>query len=522
MEEQQVDVLIIGSGPVGATYARLLAEQAPGTSILLVDLGPRLTERAGQHVKNIADDRAREAAQVRAQGPFQQPYPLITVPERAEAAKKGHLSMELLARPGTHLVTPEMADLRQNQMPASALSSNVGGMGAHWTCACPRPGNAERIGFLPPADYEHAFAKAEELLHVTPNAFPDSPEGMAILRILGEAFNGGLGPGRQVQRMPLACRPTPDGGRYWTGADVVLGPLLGPEAPAGFELRSDTLCRRLLVEGRRVAGAELEHLPTGTRQLVRAGVVVVAADAMRTPQLLWASGIRPAALGHYLNEHPFIFTFVELKDDLVNQLEASRYEQDKRTEATIGVFWVPFDAPHHPFHGQVMHMDVSPIQIETHGNPKHIVGLGWGCPKEVRYDDHLVFSDTETDHLGMPQLNFKFALTEADHAAIAQAKREQARAAAAFGRQIAEGEQTLMPAGTSLHTQGTVRMGPADDGTSVCDSYSRVWGFDNLYVGGNGVIPTSTTSNPTLTSVALAVRSAEHLAAQLRARRAAE
>jgi len=25
------------------------------------------------------------------------------------------------------------------------MSANVGGMGAHWTCACPRPGDSERI-----------------------------------------------------------------------------------------------------------------------------------------------------------------------------------------------------------------------------------------------------------------------------------------------------------------------------------------------------------------------------------------
>lgn len=517
---QQVDVLIIGSGPVGATFARLITDQSPGSSVLMVDLGPALTDRAGQHVKNIADPAAREAAQIRAQGPFQHPYPLITISERAEAARQGHLSADLLARPGTHLVTPELADLAKNQMPASSLSSNVGGMGAHWTGACPRPGNAERIPFIPDADYERAFAKAEELLYVTQNAFPDSPEGLAILDILGKAFNSRLSADRQVQRMPLACRPDGRGGQYWTGSDVILGDLLAADYAGPFTLRSETLCRQLLTDGNRVTGAILEHLPTGKREEVRARVVIVAADAIRTPQLLWASGIRPTALGRYLNEHPFIFTFVELDDDLVERTGTARYDSSKRSEPTIGVFWVPFDAPGHPFHGQIMHMDVSPIQIETHANrnagpAKHIVGLGWGCPKEVRAEDHIVFSETERDHLGMPKLNFKFSLTARDQEAIAQAKREQAIAAAAFGRQITEGQQTLMPAGTSLHTQGTVRMGEDDDGTSVCDGYSQVWDFDNLFVGGNGVIPMATTSNPTLTSVAMAVRSCERIMEQL-------
>ena len=47
-------------------------------------------------------------------------------------------------------------------------------------------------------------------------------------------------------------------------------------------------------------------------------------------------------------------------------------------------------------------------------------------------------------------------------------------------------------------------MGPNDDGTCVCDTYGRVWSRTHLYVGGNGVIPTSTAANPTLTTVALA------------------
>ena len=58
-------------------------------------------------------------------------------------------------------------------------------------------------------------------------------------------------------------------------------------------------------------------------------------------------------------------------------------------------------------------------------------------------------------------------------------------------------------------------MGLADDGESVCDPYARVWGVGHLHVGGNGLIPTSTAANPTLTNVALALRAGDQLASGL-------
>jgi choline dehydrogenase-like flavoprotein len=54
---------------------------------------------------------------------------------------------------------------------------------------------------------------------------------------------------------------------------------------------------------------DLERRQTAT---VQTGAVVVAADAFHTPQLLWASGIRPRALGRHLNVHHMATATVQL------------------------------------------------------------------------------------------------------------------------------------------------------------------------------------------------------------------
>jgi pyranose oxidase len=137
--------------------------------------------------------------------------------------------------------------------------------------------------------------------------------------------------------------------------------------------------------------------------------------------------------------------------------------------------------------------------------------MGWGARKELRYEDRVEFSEEQMDYFGMPKMTFHYELTDRDHQALAAAMKAQARAAAALGDYMLGDKPHLIPAGSSLHYQGTVRMGERGDDRSVCDSYSQVWGIQNLFVGGNGVIPTATTGNPLLTSVALAVRSCERV-----------
>ncbi len=505
MKQTETDVLIIGSGPVGATYARTIHDALPGINIVMIDLVQKVSDKIGQHVKNITNPKTQEQAQILSQGPTKEAYPVISVAERAMAAQRGDLKPEYLARAGTHLVTDNFEDLQKNDMPAASLSSNLGGMGIHWTCACPSPGNAEKISFIPGNELEAAFVKAKELLHVTQHAFPVTPESENILRVLNDALGENHSPNRQAQSMPLACKVEEGGTRYWVGSDVILEDmLLDPH----FTLRSETICRKLVHHNGIITQAEVEHLPTGSKESIIAKIIIVAADALRTPQLLWHSGIRPKALGHYLNEHPFIFTFVEVHPE-------SNISNTKSADPLVGVFWVPFDAPNHPFHGQIMHMDMSPMKTTVSEPAKHIVGLGWGCVKKLSFDDQIIFSETEKDYFGMPKMTFQYKFCEEDFAAIEGAKKFQAKVAALFGKEIKDGQQTLMPPGSSLHYEGTTRMGTTDDGTSVCDTYSKVWGCQNLFVGGNGVIPMATTSNPTLTSVAMAVRGAEKIVSML-------
>ena len=48
--EIKTDILVIGSGPVGSTFARVLVEN--GRNVLMVEAGPYTSRRPGWHLKN--------------------------------------------------------------------------------------------------------------------------------------------------------------------------------------------------------------------------------------------------------------------------------------------------------------------------------------------------------------------------------------------------------------------------------------------------------------------------------------
>lgn len=77
-------------------------------------------------------------------------------------------------------------------------------------------------------------------------------------------------------------------------------------------------------------------------------------------------------------------------------------------------------------------------------------------------------------------------------------------------------EPKYLAAGSALHICGTYRAG-SEEYDSVVNSEGKVWGQENLVLGGCGVIPTGNASNPTLTAACFALAAADQIVKELNA-----
>jgi glucose dehydrogenase len=156
--------------------------------------------------------------------------------------------------------------------------------------------------------------------------------------------------------------------------------------------------------------------------------------------------------------------------------------------------------------------------------------LGFLVEQEPEAGNCVTLSKTVFDHLGLPRPEIVYNLSPYTRAGLGAAK----QAADAIFDMMGATQFTQPPAdddpaafevdvdGTterlkffgSGHIVGTYRMGD-DPNTSVVDANQRSWDHKNLYLVGSGTFPTVATANPTLTLVALALRTADALLTDL-------
>jgi pyranose oxidase len=507
----EVDTLVIGSGAVGATYARCLA--GAGRHVCMIDSGPQLRSRPGhhllnsfryQHEPNLSLDEMMANHEVFS---IAEAYnPAATIPPGIYAPLLERLNFE-------------NPDQGSDNMAFAGTMYAVGGMFSLWSCFAPIPIPAERTPFIEADAWPSILRSAIRLLNVHTDVF-DSPVQDAIKETVPGVVNMPMG----AQKRVLAGERIPGTLTYyvdWTGTDTILGDLLGPDNRTTDRLQILELHRaeKLVLSGGKVQSVLVRRMDNLEVIEFRANEVIVAGGTFLGARLLWQSGIRPDGLGRYLADNPVVEGHVGFNDKLIGMLRSNG--NNPARQETVPV---PWDCPPpkcgigpSPENGRpwMVHLSrngrtavypqiVYDVRLNT-----DISGYSTVDPNP---DNRVIFSDKYTDRFGQPQMTIQYQMSQKDN--------ERWNDLLAYVKEL--GEQMggfyyvdpktktqgpfKAPVGTSLHLTGITRMG-SDPAESVVDNRCKVWGYDNLYVGGQSVLPRSIASNPTLTCCAIAVYS---------------
>ncbi|HEY8230659.1 MAG TPA: GMC family oxidoreductase [Rhodanobacteraceae bacterium] len=144
--------------------------------------------------------------------------------------------------------------------------------------------------------------------------------------------------------------------------------------------------------------------------------------------------------------------------------------------------------------------------------------LRWRAARQVNvknvlevlpHPENRITLASEKDALGIPKPEAHYSIDDYTRRGADVSKNDFAKIAQMMGgtglRYSPEGQFA-----NNQHITGTLGMG--DDPTKfVTDGFGRTHDHENLYCCGTGVMPTAATMNSTLTAVALALRTAEHM-----------
>jgi len=337
-------------------------------------------------------------------------------------------------------------------------------------------------------------------------------------------------------------------GRRWSAANAYLRPAL--KRP-NLRLLARSRVRRVLLDGRRATGVEIERRGRVQRVAARREVIV-AAGAINSPQLLMLSGIGDGAalrqagiaprhalpgVGGNLQDHLEIFFQAACRQPVTLYPHLNPL-----AKAMIGLRWLlRGDGP-----GASNHFEAAAFirsaagvkypNVQYHFLPLAISYDGRSALKGHGFQVHVGpmrspsrgrIALTSPEPTAAPSIRFNYMSHDQDWADFRTCIRltrdifAQAALAPFLGEEIAPGPDRQSDAAlddflrehveSAYHPCGSCRMGAADDPSSVVDPECRVIGLEGLRVADSSIIPRITNGNLNGPSILIGEKASDHI-----------
>ncbi|MGM7719709.1 GMC oxidoreductase [Metabacillus sp. Hm71] len=221
--------------------------------------------------------------------------------------------------------------------------------------------------------------------------------------------------------------------------------------------------------------------------------VVLSASTFETPRILLHSGIHGRAIGHYFTTHSRVEGVVTFQTADFPEILGTAGVLIPRTAEKEYQIQIGYNAYLYELIPRAMQEDV---------------WFGASGVIESRYENYVSLNPDKVDDYGIPELEIQFSYSTKDKEVIQQMI--EGIKSASVAAQGSLKSLCLGDPGLVYHDMGTCRMG-TDPATSATNPDGQIHGIQGLYVADNSVIPTSGAANNTLTTVALAIRTADKL-----------